>query len=198
MDHAQVRGKEESACMRSRARAERVAPTMGPPRSSIRQLVAVLATLRSSSALTSVATDVASLVARARTLRSSWRVSPPSCETGEDFRFPSSFGSPESRDFSNWLLRGRLLIGQYPHLQPAAPGPTREECVDHLRKVVVDADVGDLAPGVDAGFGDEVVLAAEHVIIGLLAALSTRGCPRFRRRKGPYYVLASASSEFQK
>ena len=115
---------------------------MGPPRSSIRQLVAVLATLRSSSALTSVATDVASLVARARTLRSSWRVSPPSCETGEDFRFPSSFGSPESRDFSNWLLRGRLLIGQYPHLQPAAPGPTREECVDHLRKVVVDADVG--------------------------------------------------------
>ena len=49
--------------------------------------------------------------------------------------FESSFGDT-ARGWSNWLLEGRLMIGQYPHCQPAHPGPSGEEAYEHLARVI--------------------------------------------------------------
>ena len=74
--------------------------------------------------------SVTSLVQRASAL-------PWSC-AGElgGFAFDSAYtkdGQP--RGWANWLVDGRLMLGQYPHCQPAEPGPSEDDARAHLRRV---------------------------------------------------------------
>lgn len=42
----------------------------------------------------------------------------------------------KSRSWANWLVNDRLMLGQYPHCQPAVPGPDEEAARTHLRRVL--------------------------------------------------------------
>lgn len=42
----------------------------------------------------------------------------------------------ESRGWANWLITGRLILGQYPHCQPAEPGPSDAAAQEHLRTLL--------------------------------------------------------------
>ena len=63
--------------------------------------------------------SVTSLVQRASAL-------PWSCAGELDgFAFDSAYAKDgQPRGWSNWLVDGRLMLGQYPHCQPAEPGPS--------------------------------------------------------------------------
>lgn len=67
------------------------------------------------------------------------------------FYFDSTYTSDGARQrgWSNWLIDDRLMIGQYPHCQPAVPGPSAPDAQAHLQRL--------LATGID-GF---VCLQAE-------------------------------------
>ena len=81
------------------------------------------------------APDLASLARRGRALGSQWSLATPT-----NFAFDSRYvKNDESRGWSNWLLEDRLMIGQYPHCQPAVPGPSAADAKDHLQAVL---DVG--------------------------------------------------------
>ena len=107
----------------------------------LRALALVSMVLPRAGSLRTPAASVASLATRARQLRKTWEAPTPST-TAEALRFDSSFEyGASSRDFANWLLPGRLMIGQYPGLQPTEPGPSAAECEAHVRRVVGDARV---------------------------------------------------------
>ena len=83
---------------------------------------------------------VQSLKQRAQALRTAWDLPLPL--PGGDFLFDSTFrGGDGPRSFSNWLIPGKLVLGQYPFRQPAVPGPSDAECEAHVRALVVGANV---------------------------------------------------------
>ena len=89
---------------------------------------------------------VETLGKRAQALRKTWNLRAPPSEP--DFFFDSVFqgGEPETgsagpRSFSNWLVPGKIMLGQYPHRQPAVPGPSAAECEAHVRALVGGARV---------------------------------------------------------
>ena len=62
-------------------------------------------------------------------------------ETWEQTALSSEFDSVYLQDgtergWANWLIEGRLMLGQYPHCQPAVPGPTGSDAKDHLRRLL--------------------------------------------------------------
>lgn len=66
---------------------------------------------------------------------------PPSI--GDDkLSFPSVYNNGNGmRGFCNWLLPGRLMIGQYPGCAPETHGPNHDEVKEHIRLLVQDAGV---------------------------------------------------------
>ena len=55
----------------------------------------------------------------------------------KDFAIASTYARDGgTRGWSNWLIDGRLVLGQYPNCQPAVPGPTAKEARIHLRKML--------------------------------------------------------------
>ena len=77
--------------------------------------------------------NLADLARRGRILGASWS----SSATGR-FAFESAFIDPDTgrqRSWANWLLADRLMIGQYPHCQPA-PGPSAGDAEEHLQRVL--------------------------------------------------------------
>ncbi|CAB9515321.1 expressed unknown protein [Seminavis robusta] len=59
--------------------------------------------------------------------------------------YPSSFaldGGQQRRGYCNWVIPGRLMIGQYPAQTPAEGGPTYEEVRQHVQLLVEDAKIG--------------------------------------------------------
>ena len=93
--------------------------------------------------------SVTSLVQRASAL-------PWSCAGELDgFAFDSAYvkdGQP--RGWANWLVDGRLMLGQYPHCQPAEPGPSAD----------------------DARFGADTLAVGEHTDYGFLTLLRQDEC----------------------
>lgn len=60
----------------------------------------------------------------------------------EGFAFQSAYAKGGvQRGWANWLVEERVMLGQYPHCQPAEPGPSADDAQAHLRSV--------LAAGVD-------------------------------------------------
>ena len=81
--------------------------------------------------------SITSLTRRAKALSASWGGVGTS-----SFAFDSMYAKgKEQRGWSNWLLSQRLMLGQYPHMQPAVPGPSADDAQIHLQRV--------LAAGVD-------------------------------------------------
>ena len=79
---------------------------------------------------TSSTVDVPSLVRRARAL-------PWDCASSNSFAFDSVYiKEGKQRGWSNWLITDRLMLGQYPHCQPAVPGPSEDDARAHLQRVV--------------------------------------------------------------
>ena len=89
-----------------------------------------LAAIAASGALSPAAPDIASLARRGRAL---------ALDRGStsDPKFDSIYtkeGAP--RAWANWLIDDRLMLGQYPHCQPAQPGPSAADAEAHLRRVL--------------------------------------------------------------
>lgn len=65
----------------------------------------------------------------------------------DDLFFPSAYkkkvknGRSHVRGFCNWLLPGRLMVGQYPGQTPEPDGPTSNEVEEYLSTLVNDAGV---------------------------------------------------------
>ena len=78
--------------------------------------------------------DIGSLAQRARALRASWGASVASQPGAFDSGYER--GDEGRRDWANWLIEGRLMLGQYPHMQPSVPGPTIADSRAHLRRVL--------------------------------------------------------------
>ena len=99
-----------------------------------------IATINSCSAMAAMPVDVSSLSRRGRALGTSWwGADSPQLKKG--FTFPSSYTKEgEVRGWCNWLVEERLMLGQYPHCQPAVPGPSREDAKAHL-EAVLDAGI---------------------------------------------------------
>ena len=90
----------------------------------------LVATLATAAALNPT---VASLQRRGCALADAW-----GCEAvrGDDFEFDSTYvNNGERRGWANWIIRDHLMIGQYPHCQPAVPGPDAADATAHLRLV---------------------------------------------------------------
>ena len=104
--------------------------------------------------------DSGSLVRRAAALR---RKDVADFAAAADFAFDSLYTKgDERRGWSNWLLKERLMLGQYPHCQPAEPGPSAADAQAHLRRVLsagVDCFVSlqDELPPQDAAWPPEGV-----------------------------------------
>jgi hypothetical protein len=89
------------------------------------------------------APTVASLQGRAQALREAWGLGATSAskeQSGAYYAFDSHYrkgdgAGAEQRAWSNWLVPGRLMVGRYPHCQPAIPGPTASEARSHLARV---------------------------------------------------------------
>lgn len=80
----------------------------------------------------SLSSTVTSLARRASAL-------PWSCvgELDGFFTFPSAYTKEgQQRGWANWLVDERLMLGQYPHCQPAVPGPSADDAQAHLRSVL--------------------------------------------------------------
>lgn len=89
-----------------------------------------------STAAAMAAPSVGSLARRARALTTAWEDS-----ASAGYAFDSSFARDgDRRGWSNWLVPGRLMVGQYPHEQPSPTGPGRADAMRHLR-ALVDAGV---------------------------------------------------------
>ena len=87
-----------------------------------------------------ITVSVGALCARARRLRDAWRLDQLSPQQWEQTSFDSHYikgegAQAEQRSWSNWLVPGRLMLGQYPHCQPAVPGPSAEAARDHLLRL---------------------------------------------------------------
>ena len=89
------------------------------------------------------------LLAKASALRDRL---PPKCLSvgGEELVFPSTFSkssdphnrlTPHRRGFCNWIVPGRIMVGQYPGQVPEVPGPSEMEVYHHLSAVVQEAGV---------------------------------------------------------
>ena len=82
------------------------------------------------------AAAVVALVRRAAALRAVWAL-PDDAPAVAEYCFDSSFAIGQGhRRWCNWLVPGRLLLGQYPHCQPADPGPSAAEAKAHLRALL--------------------------------------------------------------
>lgn len=78
--------------------------------------------------------SVASLAQRARGLSDTWGGSTAATDA---FAFDSLYEkNGEQRGWANWLIKDRLILGQYPHCQPAEPGPSADDAQAHLRKTL--------------------------------------------------------------
>ena len=81
--------------------------------------------------MSSASPDIASLARRARAL---------SVGAPTTYAFDSTYEKAgEQRGWANWLGEG-LMLGQYPHCQPAEPGPNAEQAQDHIR-LALDAGI---------------------------------------------------------
>ncbi|CAB9508199.1 Dual specificity phosphatase, catalytic domain [Seminavis robusta] len=60
-----------------------------------------------------------------------------SIPSSEDLFFDSSFVKPNGtqRGFCNWLLPGRLMVGQYPGQNPLHDGPTAQAVTQHVQRI---------------------------------------------------------------
>lgn len=45
------------------------------------------------------------------------------------------------RGFCNWILPGKIMVGQYPGLAPEVPGPSEPEVRNHLKSLLLNANV---------------------------------------------------------
>ena len=83
------------------------------------------------------ATTVASLRRMAQTMREAWGLSDSA--KVEEYAFESQYlrgsGEGAASSWCNWLVPRRLMLGQYPHCQPAVPGPTAKDARAHLRRL---------------------------------------------------------------
>ena len=79
------------------------------------------------------APTVSSLLARTRVLSAAWQLSPGEKEGSYAFESTFEKADGECRSWSNWLIQSRLMLGQYPHAQPAPGGPTSKEAREHLK-----------------------------------------------------------------
>ena len=96
-------------------------------------MASVFVTLATAAALAPAGKPtVASLAARARALCDSWGA------VAGASAFDSSYadGDGDRRGWANWLIRERLMLGQYPHCQPAPGGPSVAEAEQHLGAVL--------------------------------------------------------------
>eukprot|EP00966_Prymnesium_polylepis_P162900 3765075-Prymnesium_polylepis.1 len=76
------------------------------------------------------APDLGSLLRRARVLGGTF-------PRDSSFAFDSAYvKGGERRGWANWLVEGRLMLGQYPGCQPAVPGPSTTDAQAHLRRVL--------------------------------------------------------------
>jgi len=80
----------------------------------------------------------ASLRRQAHILREAWGLSVLQLE---EYRFDSQYlkgggTGAETRSWANWLVPGRLMLGQYPHCQPAVPGPSADDAREHLGRLL--------------------------------------------------------------
>lgn len=87
-----------------------------------------------------IAPTITSLCSKAQMLSDTWGLSDQSSEmwlSDVQYAFDSQYlEADQPRSWSNWLVPGRLMLGQYPHCQPARPGPTLEDARNHLRRVI--------------------------------------------------------------
>jgi hypothetical protein len=89
----------------------------------------------------SPAVTVASLRDRAQALREAWGLGTMSAEQPATYyAFDSHYrkgdgANAQQHAWSNWLVPGRLMLGQYPHCQPAIPGPTAADARAHLARL---------------------------------------------------------------
>ena len=88
-----------------------------------------LARFRTAQASIAAEVDFAALVSRAAALGDS-------SSLGTAFESEFVAGGESPRGWANWLLEGRLMVGQYPHCQPARPGPSVKDAERHLRRVI--------------------------------------------------------------
>ena len=82
---------------------------------------------------------LASLSARGLALRQSWGHGSGGLAHLGSLNFDSAFyaGGTQPRDWANWLVPGRLMVGQYPSVQPAVPGPSLGEADEHMRRCLL-------------------------------------------------------------
>lgn len=81
--------------------------------------------------------SLSSLSLRAIRLRGAWGTPVP--DPSSSYHFDSSYtcgGTESPRGWSNWIIPGRLMLGQYPSTQPSPPGPTIDEALDHLALLI--------------------------------------------------------------
>jgi alanine transaminase len=84
------------------------------------------------------------LLAKASVLRERL---PKSLASADELFFPSAYSYTTTQDpcnlrgFCNWILPGRIMVGQYPGQVPEVPGPSESEVQNHLSAVLLDAGV---------------------------------------------------------
>lgn len=95
--------------------------------------LSILSSFTAAAALSpAIAPDLATLSSRAGALSSSWAI-----EFGSGYAFDSEYTKGgKARGWSNWLVSSKLMLGQYPGVQPAVPGPSAEDAQAHLKRVL--------------------------------------------------------------
>lgn len=134
--------------------------------------------------------DLRQLLSKASRVRAQG-LFPNSLPPAEDLFFPSCYYACASqkttdkssfywRGFSNWIIPGRIMVGQYPGQVPEMSGPTSEEVETHLTAVL------------------EAATAATHVcFVSLQSELPAQGeLEAWNRQGGQIYLDAANRKDF--
>jgi hypothetical protein len=100
-------------------------------------ITATMLMVATTDAAMAVPLDVSSLARRGRALGATWFNSETELAPLSKFTFTSRYDKEgEQRGWANWLIEHRLMVGQYPHCQPAVPGPDQADAEAHLELVI--------------------------------------------------------------
>lgn len=70
------------------------------------------------------------------------KIPSPPAPNDDSLAFPSVYKNGNGvRGFCNWLIPGRLMIGQYPGCTPESNGPSSDEVEKHIRLIVQGAGI---------------------------------------------------------